>query len=120
MKKRQVITQFLNDICAAFPEVRPLMNRHEQSMPTAKMEAFANETTRAFAVGDLERGTAYLEFMSRRLDPGRKLEFEYIDVYYVEALFWPHGSPAAAVGWPCVPDNLKALFLRFHGRPPVD
>ena len=112
------IEQFLADICTAFPEIGPLMAPLEPYMLTAKMEAFANATTAAFAKGELKRGLAYLNFMSARLDPKKRREFEYIDVYYVENLFWPHGCLGAQRGWPLIPANLRTLYLGFHGRPP--
>lgn len=114
-----VVQAFLNDICRTFPEIRPWMEQHDDEMPTSKMEAFANATTEAFAQKDIPRALAYLSFMSRRLNPGNSKEFEYIDVYYVENLFWPRETDAARTGWPYVPENLKALYLGFHGRPPV-
>jgi hypothetical protein len=119
MKRRAVVVAFLNDICEAFPEMRPLMNRHEQLMTTSKMEEFANETTRAFGVGDTDRAISYLTFMSHQLNPEHKVEYEYIDVYYVENLFWPHGSEAARAGWSHMPENLRELFIKFHGKPPL-
>ena len=89
-------------------------------MTTSMMEEFANATTEAFERGDPSRGVAYLAFMSSRLDAGNKEEYRFIDVYYVENLFWPRGTEAARIGWPLVPENLKALYLDFHRRPPVD
>lgn len=89
------------------------------SMPVARVEEFARETTRAFETGDLARGRAYLAFMAQRLNKDNPVEYEYIDVYYAENLFWPHGSEAARLGWPWVPENLKGLFLEFHRKPPL-
>lgn len=119
MRKKHIIARFISDICTAFPEVRPRINAIPQSMPVARVEEFARETTRAFETGDLARGRAYLAFMAQRLNKANPVEYEYIDVYYVENLFWPHGSEAARLGWPWVPENLKALFLEFHRKPPL-
>ncbi|WP_064746841.1 DUF7674 family protein [Lysobacter antibioticus] len=114
-----LIERFLNDICKAFPEIQPRMERHDSIMLTDRMEQFAIATTEAFAQNDIATGTAYLSFMSKRLLDCSPIEHEYIDVYYVENLFWPHGTDAARTGWPHVPANLKTLFVGFHGRTPL-
>ena len=113
-----IVQNFLNDICASFPEMRPRMDIHEDFMTTSRMQEFAEATTEAFEVGDTARAQAYLSFMSARLNTENAKEFEYIDVSYVENLFWPRETEAARVGWPLVPENLKALYLGFHPRPP--
>ena len=95
------------------------MEGHDEITTTSRMEEFANATTEAFAKGEIERAEAYLSFMSKRAEECTPIEFEYIDVYYVENLFWPHGTSAARVGWRHVPDNLKKLFVDFHGRSPL-
>lgn len=113
------IDRFLAEIWTTFPEVRARMESHDEAMPTSRMEEFANATTEAFANGDIVRAGAYLSFMSKRAEKCTPVEFEFIDVYYVENLFWPHGTAAARVGWRHVPDNLKKLFVDFHGRSPL-
>jgi hypothetical protein len=119
MEVDPAVQKFLEDICLSFPEIRELMDRHDDYMSTSKMMEFADATTKAFATGDKERGISYMDFMSKRLDPANVREFEYIDVYYVECLFHYRGEPAARLGWPLVPANLKDLYLRFHGIPPI-
>ena len=120
LKNDPIVERFLGDICAAFPEMRSRMERHEDFMSTARMQEFAEATTEAFGAGDTRRALDYLGFMSARLSEDNSKEFEYIDVYYVENLFWPRGTEAARVGWPLVPENLKSLYLNFHGRPPLE
>jgi hypothetical protein len=119
MNTDPIIDNFLSDICAAFPEILSKMEAHEDYMTASRMEEFANATTAAFSQGDVARGTSYLSFMSERLNVENLKEYEFIDVYYVENLFWPPHSNAATIGWPLVPDNLKTLYLRFHGRSPL-
>ena len=115
-----VVAKFLNDICEAFPEIRPRMDKHDDFMTTAKMEEFANATTEAFDEDNTKRAIEYLSFMSRRLNKdSHPKEYEFIDVYYMENLFYPQGSLAAKIGWPFVPDNLKALYIGFHGKAPI-
>jgi hypothetical protein len=114
-----LVVHFLSDICEAFPEVRSRMERHDDYMTTSKMQEFAEATTEAFGRGDCVRAVEYLTFMSERVKDCNPREFEFIDVYYVENLFWPHGTRAAKIGWPMVPANLKELFLGFHSDPPI-
>lgn len=119
MKTDQAIQRLLDDICRAFPEIRARMARHQDFMTSAKLEEFAQATTEAFAEGELRRGMAYADFVSQRLNPAHLAEYEYLDTYYVEHLFWPEDLAAAHAGWPLLPDNLKALYLGFHGVAPV-
>jgi hypothetical protein len=119
MNTDPVIEQFLSDICMAFPEIRSKMEVHENDMTASRMEEFANATTAAFSQGDVARGMSYLSFMSERLSVENLKEYEFIDVCYVENLFWPQHTDAAKIGWPLVPDNLKTLYLRFHGKSPL-
>jgi hypothetical protein len=119
MNTDPIIDKFLSDICTAFPEIRSKMEAHEDFMTASRMEEFANATTDAFSQADVARGMSYLSFMSERLNVANSKEYEAVDVYYVENLFWPPHSDAAKLGWPLVPDNLKALYLRFHGKSPL-
>ena len=119
MEIDKTVLKLLEDICTAFPEIRPLMDKHEDFMTSAKMEAFADATTLAFSRnGDPKKGAAYLNFISQRLKNANPKEFEYIDVCYTEALF--HGSTEAAIniGWPLVPQNIKDLYLKLWEFPP--
>lgn len=113
------IDRFLAEIWTTFPEVRARMESHDEVMTTSRMEEFAKATTEAFANGDIESARAYLSFMSKRAEEGTPVEHEFIDAYYVENLFWPHGTTAARLGWRHVPDNLKKLFVDFHSRSPL-
>jgi hypothetical protein len=119
MNNPTAIDALLAEICRNFPEVAPHMDGHETWMRAARMEAFAEVTTQAFSRGEAERGRQYLEFMAARLDGNDAQIYEYIDVYYVENLFWDAPKPAAERGWRCLPENLKDLYLKFHKRPPV-
>lgn len=119
MDSSAAIDAFLDEICRTFPEVAPHMERHEIWMRAARMEAFAGATTRAFSRGDTERGRQHLAFMAAKLDTANAQIYEYIDVYYVENLFWDAPQAAVEVGWRCLPENLKDLYLAFHKRPPA-
>jgi hypothetical protein len=55
--------------------------------------------------------------MSEKLDTATKAEFEYIDVYYTEHLFWKGTKEGIERGWPLVPDNLKNYTWAFMVKP---
>lgn len=112
------IQYFLEDICKTFPEVRPLMERLEPYMTTEHMEAFATATTKELGQIDPARGVAYLTYMSEKLRVATTERRKFIDVYYVENLFWQASPVAIKQGWKFVPENLKSLYLAFHGKPP--
>ena len=112
------IRQFLKEISTKFPDVVPLMEKHEKWALTFLMEEFANLTTILFNQGNLEEALEQLQYMSEKLDTATKAEFEYIDVYYAEHLFWKGTKEGIERGWPLVPGNLKKLYLGFHGKAP--
>jgi len=115
----KAVSNLLEDICVAFPEVRPLMDKHEDFMTTARMESFADATTLAFSRdGDPKKAAAYLNFMSQRLKNASPPEIELIDVSYAEPLFHGASAKAIAIGWPLVPQNIKDLYLKMWAHPP--
>jgi len=112
------IRRFLKEIRTKFPDVVPLMEKHENWALTFLMEEFANLTTILFNQGNLEEALEQLLYISEKLDTATEAEFEYIDVYYTEHLFWKGTKEGIERGWPLVPDNLKKLYLDFHGKAP--
>ncbi len=42
----------------------------------------------------------------------------FIDVCFVENLFWQVTPKNAAPVWALLPKNLQTLYVSFHGRPP--
>ncbi|WP_105167456.1 DUF7674 family protein [Pseudoalteromonas sp. T1lg23B] len=112
------VTRFIEEIKTRFPEVTALMKKHESWAFTSLMEEFANLTTTKLNTGNLEDAQRYLLYMSEKLKVATPTEHEYIDVYYVEHLFWQGTQQGIANGWPLLPENLKALYLDFHGKPP--
>lgn len=114
----QEIRQFIEDIQSKFPDVIPLMDKHEECEFTFRMEEFANLTTFAFNENKNADALKYLSYMGLKLETASPAEFEYIDTYYVEHLFWKATPIGIEMGWPLVPDKLKKLYLNFHGQAP--
>lgn len=82
------------------------------------MEAFATATTKELGGIDPSRGVAYLTYMSEKLRAASPETRKFIDTYYVEHLFWQASAIAIKQGWKRIPENLKSLYLAFHGKPP--
>lgn len=113
------VENFLARICELFPEVRSRIEQRAPDMPTSRMEEFANCTTQALGQEDVSRAVEYMEYMSNELHNATEKEREYIDVYFVECLFWQAPKATIKRGWPLVPKNLKELYVAFHGAAPV-
>jgi len=64
------IRRFLQEIRTKFPDVVPLMEKHESWALTFLMEEFANLTTILLNQGDLEEALEHLLYMSEKLDTG--------------------------------------------------
>lgn len=81
----------------------------------------------ANAINDeMRQGVGYatyaelFSYMSEReLNGGGKVR-NCIDVSFVENLFWDVPAPQCAPYWQPLPKNLKDLYLRFHGRVPME
>ena len=112
------IKRFIKDIQSRFPDTVPLMEKHESWALTFRMEEFANSTTFAFNENRLAEAERHLSYISQKLDSATSIEFEYIDKYYVEHLFWNATPAGIKAGWPLVPNNLKKLYIDFHGKEP--
>lgn len=112
------IRRLLKDICKHFPETVSLMERHEKWAYTFRFEAFSELTNQALNSGESDKAIAYLNYMSSKLESASSVEAEYIDVYYVEHLFFSCTPKAIELGWPLVPKNLKLLYINFHGCAP--
>jgi hypothetical protein len=56
MNADPIIEKFLADICTAFPEICPRMERYDDYMTMDKMQAFAEATTEVFRRGAKETG----------------------------------------------------------------
>jgi hypothetical protein len=115
MNDDEVLQCFFDEICSVFPEIKPLMDMQNEFMITAKMEVFADATCIAFADGNISLAKNYLSYINNKLIDAHPIEFEYIDVYYVEHLFWKANDDTKAIGWPLVPPKLQKLYVDFHG-----
>ncbi len=117
MEKNQ-IRHLIREIQTRFPCVLPLMEKHDSEEFTFLMEEFANLTTYAFNQNNLADAQSHLSFISLKLESASLEELEYIDTYYVEHLFWKGTPQGIEIGWPLVPENLKKMYLDFHGHEP--
>ncbi len=120
MKTDDVVYNLLNEISVQFPEVKALMSIYDKDETTFRMEAFSKATTQAVTLGYIEQAQRYLNYMAEKLLNADAKVIEYIDVYYVETLFWGASSHTIAVGWPLVPAKLQTLYINFHGRAPLN
>ncbi|MGB2742557.1 MAG: hypothetical protein WBC60_18585 [Cognaticolwellia sp.] len=112
----KIAQHLLDEICTIFPEMIPVMDNHERYMMTSKMEAFADATCKALAQGHIALAEKYLAYIDNKLIDAHSTVFEYIDVYYVEHLFWEATPSTKAIGWPLIPDKLQKLYVNFHGK----
>lgn len=120
MKNDDVVYNLLNEISVQFPEVKALMSIYDEDETSFRMEAFSKATTQAVTLGYTEQAQRYLNYMAEKLLNADAKVIEYIDVYYVETLFWGASSYTIAVGWPLVPAKLQTLYVNFHGRAPLN
>jgi hypothetical protein len=109
----------LEEIVALFPETAEAIESQPEDLPTSRLEAFAAYTTKFLGDPDCSQAKKYLQYMSQRHRVGSPKERELIDVYYVEVLFWQAPKSTVEQGWPLVPENLKSLYVGFHGKPPL-
>lgn len=119
-KTENEITHFLAEICQMFPELTAKMAVHEDFMTTSKMEVFAQATTNAIAEGQLTTASKYLSFIDTKLNTVSAQAYEYIDVYYVEHLFWRANKATCQHGWPLLSKQLQQLYMDFHGKAACD
>ena len=112
----KIVQRLLEEICATFPEIAPVMDNHHKCMMTSKMEAFADATCTAFVQGNIALAKKYLGYIDNKLVDAHPKVFEYIDVYYVEHLFWQAKPATKVIGWPLIPDKLQKLYVNFHGK----
>ena len=57
----------------------------------------------------------HLKFMSETLKTADEKTKEYIDVYYVEELFFGLTPKQKKHAWPWLPTNLKQLYVAMWG-----
>ena len=94
--------------------VFPLLNSQRLALTPISYE----DRDAIFALGYVEQAQRYLSFIAEKLVNAEAKVIEYIDVYYVETLFWGASSHTIAVGWPLMPGNLQKLYINFHGKAP--
>jgi hypothetical protein len=107
----------------SFPEAAPAMvrcareRRSIRFSTTEMMEEFARETQRAVSRGDPELAKRHLTFLSDRLRNADEIEYEYIDVYYVEGILYGVEDGTRQEIWSLMPVNLRDLYVAMWGHP---
>lgn len=65
-----------------------------------------------------ERHAKLFQAVSREFCVGQETVRNAIDVAFVENLFWQVPADCAKKYWATLPENLKELYVGFHGRTP--
>ncbi|MDP1978592.1 hypothetical protein [Undibacterium sp.] len=104
-----------------FPDVAIPMLRHARKhrsialCTTEMVGEFARLTTQAVRDGNQPVVQSHLKFMSGLLRVADEKTREYIDVYYVEVLFFGLTHKQKKTAWPWMPANLKQLYVAMWG-----
>lgn len=68
---------------------------------------------------EVEKHKKLLEFISAKYRTGEKEVKNCIDVAFTENLFWEVPAIKAEPYWKTLPENLKELYIDFHGKEPL-
>ncbi|MFZ6770121.1 DUF7674 family protein [Undibacterium sp. Di26W] len=116
------VRRLLLNIMRTFPDVALHMIRCARAQrsiafcATEMVGEFARVTTEAMRHGDKEVAQSHLLFMSELLKTADEKTREYIDVYYVEELFFGLTPQQKKKAWPWLPANLKQLYAAMWGE----
>jgi hypothetical protein len=112
--------RLLSDIRTRFPECGPIFDAIPQELDCDRIEAVAALTTRCLGERhrDTDKARAYLDYMSEKFRASDAETGKLIDTYFVECLFYHAPDSTIKLGWPLVPENLKRLYITFHGHAP--
>ena len=121
MDKESKIKNFLSDIANELPDVYSSMenclDEFDGFAPTKMLNQFCEESNKAMRNKDKVTLLSHLNYISRKLFVANEVEFELIDVYYVESLMWNVNSTESKWAWSYFPENIKELYIKMWGKP---
>jgi len=121
MDKEAIITDFLSDIALELPDVYSAMDNcldeFDGFSPSKMFDQFCEESNKAMRNKDKSTLLSHLNYMSQKLTQANEVEFELIDVYYVESLMWNVNSAESKWAWSYFPENIKELYIKMWGNP---
>lgn len=121
------VVELFEEFRDTFPEVSKAADaRHIEMLGSVEQkEAFLWFESLAGALNDqmgLQKRhpeiSAVFMFFDAKFRNGNDEVRNCIDVSLVENLFWDVNPRNAFLLWAVLPDNLRQLYLDFHGRPP--
>ncbi|PXX44920.1 hypothetical protein DFR42_102132 [Undibacterium pigrum] len=116
------VKKLLLNIMKTFPDVAIHMLRLARThrsialCTTEMVGEFARLTTQAMRDGNQAVVQSHLKFMSGLLRVADEKTREYIDVYYVEELFFGLTLKQKKTAWSWLPANLKQLYVAMWGE----
>ncbi len=118
---------FIKDVQTKFPELAALANQEhiykfrdeDFELDSLWFESFANSVNRAMSSeSGMEACKSIFNYFSEAFEKGDQEIRNCIDVSFVENLFWKVSSEKCKVYWKYLPENLKHLYIGFHGKVP--
>lgn len=117
----------VKDVQTKFPELAASANQEhiykfkdeDFDLDSLWFESFANSVNRAMSSENgLETCRLVFNYFSEVYEKEDSEIRNCIDVSFVENLFWNVSSENSEICWQYLPENLKHLYLGFHGRAP--
>lgn len=115
---------FIGDIREVFPEASKLADRNHRNLGfepedeafSIWLENFAKATDEYMNKDQAGEVLEHFSYFSSKVQTGAPEIKQLIDVSYVENLFWSATHSSIEKYWPKLPDNLRDLYIQFHGR----
>lgn len=124
----KTLKDFFNAVRTNFPEIALKADQihirrfldDEFEFPYLWFESLSDSLNQEMVAGAAyEKHAKLFAFVADTLSKGASEIHECIDVALVENLFWDVKSVQRKPYWDNLPASLKALYIGFHGRPPV-
>ena len=121
MQIHSSVKKLLLNIMKSFPDAAEHMmliaksHRSIANCTTEMVGEFARLTTQAMRDDNRQVAQSHLSLMSELLRTADEETREFIDVYYVEELFYGLTTKQKKHAWPWLPANLKQLYVAMWG-----